>query len=655
MVPFWGWMGALAEGVGSVRAQWRLVPVAGAGLLTAASGALLAIAVNAATGAPVRWFPAVERHPLWWTAGATFGVAGAGLLAWAAERWYESGLRELVPARQRPEPWVVDRPAEVNQIVAAVRRRAGDTVGITTAVQGAGGFGKTTVAKLVRCDRRVLRRYRRRVYWVTLGRDAGKETLPGLVNDLIRQIDTHGAVTFTSAQQAGEHLAAILAKGKRRLIILDDVWTSEQLAAFPVAGQCARLITTRVPSLTEGAAIPVRVDQMTDKQARALLHGLTPLPAEVESGLLEETGQWPLLLQLANKILADQAKLGGDISPAAEDLLRQLRINGALAADEATGEANRQLDVSDPVQRNKAVRATIEASTGLLTTAEHARLAELAAFAEDEIIPLALITDLWHATARISRLVAGQLVTRLADLALLSLAPGDEAITMHDVIRDYLRKGLGVVRLAQLESALLDSASDGLPRVPAASGHGTVIAWWDLPAQARYLRDHLIEHLLAAGRHQEATMVATDLRWAAARLNQAGPAAPYADLTQVGTPPALRLARLLSQNAHLLAPTDPPHSLTDILCGRASHDPHWEPQATVLTADRKLPALSYVWPPPDLPASTLRRTLTGHTDTVTTRLPRTAPGWPPQAPTRACASGTPAPDSSARSSAAPGT
>jgi hypothetical protein len=42
---------------------------------------------------------------------------------------------------------VVDRPAEVSQILRALgRRRGGSTVGVTTAVHGAGGFGKSTIA-----------------------------------------------------------------------------------------------------------------------------------------------------------------------------------------------------------------------------------------------------------------------------------------------------------------------------------------------------------------------------------------------------------------------------------------------------------------------------------------------------------------------------
>ena len=111
--------------------------------------------------------------------------------------------------------------------------------------------------------------------------------------------------------------------------------------------------------------------------------------------------------------------------------------------------------------------------------------------------------------------------------------------------------------------------------------------------------------------------LATDLRWAAGRLDQAGPAAPYVDLTLVDTPRAERLRRLLGQTAHLLAPTDPPHSLIDILCSRVSHDPDWGPQARTLTASRRLPALSNAWPPPDLPEPALRRILTGHDDDVT--------------------------------------
>ncbi len=602
--------------------RWRRLTVLTlAGGLAAAATTVVAVVAAVATGGKAPWWlPAAARYPLWWLAGATAGVAGAGLLGWGSQRWYERGLAELVPAVQRPEPWVVDRPAEVSQIVAALRRR-GETVGITTTVQGAGGFGKTTVAKIVRAHRRVLRRFKGRVYWVTLGRDVSKEALVGLVNGLIAQVDRGQAVTFTDARQAGEHLAALLAKGPRRLVVLDDVWSPEQLAVFPVAGRCARLITTRTPSVAGGAAVPVRVDQMSEKQARAvLLADLPPLPPTVVRGLVEETGRWPLLLRLVNKILTDQAKVQSNITAGAEDLLKRLRAGGALQVDELTGTATQQLDISDPDQRNKAITATIQASTSLISPADLDRFAELAIFAEDETIPVQLLATLWQATGNLDQMATRLLCARLADLALLALIPGldDGAVTLHDVIRDYLRQRLGTVRLVQLHQILLDAVAKGLPRTPAARvAGGKVRAWWELPETARYLQEHLIEHLLAARRAGEAEELAADLRWAGARLQVSGPAGPYADLAHIGTPRAQRLGRMIGQSAHLLAPTEPSYSLIDILYSRVSQDPDWGPQAHAFACARKQPALVSKWPLPDLPHLALRRTLTGHTTWVT--------------------------------------
>jgi WD40 repeat protein len=597
---------------------WRLVLVALAGLLAAVAATVLAVALNAATGGTAQWFPTMDRHPLWWTAGATAAVAGAGLVVWRVQGWYDRGRAELLPAVQQPEPWVVDRPDEVNQIVAALRNPQGGTVGITTAVQGAGGFGKTTVAKVIRADSRVLRQFSSRVYWVTVGRDVSGDALARLVNGLITRMDPDRALTATDTSQAAEQLAAVLAKGPPRLVILDDVWTDEQLAAFPQAGRSARLVTTRNPSLVGGTIVVVRVDQMSPAQAQAvLLAGLPPLPAHLSQALLVQTGRWPLLLRLVNKILADQARLQPDISTAAGDLLARLQGGGTLQVDELTGAAAQQFDVKDSGQRGKAVRATVQASTGLLSVAEHGRLAELGVFAANETIPVALAAALWKICGGLDRLAAGGLCARLADLALLNLVPGNDggAIEVHDVIRDYLREELGPERLPGINQGLLDAAAADLPvsaAVGASGGGGSVTAWWELPQQAGYLLDHLIEHLLAAGRSQDAEAVACDLRWAGSRLAEAGPAALSADLVLVGTPRAERLRRLLGQSAHLLASTELPHSQLDILFSRVSHDPDWGYQASILRAERTQPALVSLWSLPDLPDPALRQVLDGH-------------------------------------------
>lgn len=165
------------------------------------------------------------------------------------------------------------------------------------------------------------------------------------MNDLVRQIAPGRAQPFTDVRQAAEHLAAVLADGPRRLVILDDVWFKDQLAAFPVAGRCARLVTTRVQSLVAGATVPVKVDQMSDEQARHVLTaGLSPTPpAATVEALLMEAGRWPLLLRLLNKILIDKCRSHADIHAVTGELLQHLRRDGAARVDDLTGATGRQL------------------------------------------------------------------------------------------------------------------------------------------------------------------------------------------------------------------------------------------------------------------------------------------------------------------------
>lgn len=588
---------------------WRVAILAGAGLLAALATTVGAVAINVATGGSSPWLPAIQDDPLWWTAGATVGVACAAMLVWLAQKSADRRWLELVPVEQRPEAWVVDRPDEVGQVVTALIGRSGATVGITTAVHGAGGFGKTTVAKLVRSDPRVLRKFARRIYWVTLGRDVRTPAaIAEKVNDLIARIDPGNAVTFTDPQQAGEHLAAMLAAGPHCLVVLDDVWYPEQEAAFPVGGRrSARLVTTRIPALVAGDSVPVRVDQVTPEQARALLtHGLPPLPSSLVTGLVAETGRWPLLLRLVNKVLADQIKSESNIAQCARELLDRLRGEGLLQIDRLTGAVAQQLDVADPRQRERAVAATIEASSGLLTAAERERLAELAVFVEDETIPVTLVGSLWRATSGMTLLETRALCARLDALALLTLTSNQDGgvVGLHDVVRDFLQVELGAARLTELHRALLREAGAGLA------------AWWEMDVSARYLWEHLIEHLLAADQADLAEQVAGDVRWVIARLTQSGPAAPYADLVLVGTARCVRLCELLGRTTHLLAPTTPAHSQIDVLHSRVAHDPDWGAQFAALAQATDRPMLTNRWELPDLLNPALRRTLTGHTNVV---------------------------------------
>jgi WD40 repeat protein len=538
-----------------------------------------------------------------------------------------SVLRPQVEVPLPPEPQapdgVVARPAE---LTAVVRALVGDgqagTVGITTGLYGAGGFGKTTLARMVCADPQVRRYFEGRVHLVTVGRDV--RTLAAVaakVNDVIKLVTGEDA-TFTDPQMAGWRLGSLLDAGPRRLLVLDDVWEQAQLEPFTQGGRkCARLVTTRVPELLTGRGVAVLVDQMSPEQAQALLtSGLPQLDPAVARGLLAATGRWPLLLRLVNKILTDYARLAPDVSAQGTVLTERLLAGGPAVVDDILGDPGRGLDVGQPQERARAVRATIGASTSLLAPRDAERFAELGVFAEDETIPFSLVVRLWRATAGLDDLRAAQLYNRLAQLALVSQADGAAGgIALHDVVRDFLRAELGRRRLAELNGLLLDAVAADLPAsspLPPDGSRPAGVAWWGLGRADRYLWDHLIEHLIDAGRSDRAEALAGDLRWVGTRLEQFGPAAPAADLSAVGTPRAALLRTALMRAAHLLAPTEPARAVVDILHSRIADDPDWRSQVTALRDVCRRPRLVNRWSLPDADP-TLRRVLTGHTGLMT--------------------------------------
>ena len=266
---------------------------------------------------------------LW--AGVLVGLAavvGAGAAVWPL---IVAPPKALLPPELQVPDWVVGRPAEMAEVVAALTGDQTGTVGITTALEGAGGFGKTTLAQMVCADRRVRKHFGGRVFLVTVGRDVrSAAAVAAKVNDVIRLVFGEDAA-FTDPELAGRRLGALLDTGPRRLLVLDDVWESGQLAAFIDGGRrCARLVTTRVAGLLAERATAVRVvDQMSVEQSRRLLtYDLPPLDAAVADTLLAVTGRWPLLLRLSNKILASAVNAGQDVSAAGGALAGQLRASG---------------------------------------------------------------------------------------------------------------------------------------------------------------------------------------------------------------------------------------------------------------------------------------------------------------------------------------
>ena len=556
----------------------------------------------------------IWRYPSLAALVLTVSVAACGALL----VWLQGRTDDPPPPSAPPVPsWVVDRPKEIDGVVRGLcQGRGGATVGITTALHGAGGFGKTTLATMVCADERVRRHFGGRVYQVTIGRDVrDRAQIAGKVNETIRFI-TGEASDFTDPHTAGEHLGRLLDQRPRLLLVIDDVWEPEQLAPFLTGGRrCARVVTTRRPTTLPGTAEKVHVDSMSPEQSRAVLTWeLPPVTPALVGALLGVTGRWPLLLRLVNRVLADEVTSGVSVDDGARQVLDRLLAEGPVGVDELSG-AGPGLNLDDPRKRDQAVKATMEASTDLLPPGGAERLNELGIFVEDETIPVDLVTDLWAATSGMDPVAARGLCRRMADLSLVTFHDG--VLTLHDVVRAYLRRELGD-HLADVNAGLLDAIAATLPATDRLAPHtpGPCPTWWDLAGSDRYLSEHLITHTVEAGRPDDAEAIAGDLRWVVARWRQSGLGAPIRDLTAVGTPTATGRVRGLARSAHMVSVDDPEDVFVDVLASRLHDDPMWTVHIQALDTTLDRPHLVNLWPLPDLPDPAARQTLTGHTGWV---------------------------------------
>ena len=287
---------------------------------------------------------------------------------------------QLTPAAARPHPPAglscpsprstatrSTGPSCCGQVVDAVVAREAGTVGLTTGLVGAGGFGKTTLARMVAHDPRVQERFPDGVVWITVGADMGAPELAAEITSVARLFD--GTVPqLTNPLSAGAKLRDVVA-GRRVLLVVDDVWSPSQVDPFLGWEGTVTLFTTRRRDVLPPAAVTVPVDQMTASESAALLTtGLPALPTELVERVEAACGSWPLLLALVHGRLRQQVGAGADAVATLGKVLTALNADGITV-----------LDVDDPEQRSSAVARTIELSLERLTTDERARYAELAA------------------------------------------------------------------------------------------------------------------------------------------------------------------------------------------------------------------------------------------------------------------------------------
>jgi NB-ARC domain/TIR domain len=166
-----------------------------------------------------------------------------------------------------PEPPgdFVARPLEFDALKKELLNNKGDAIAVTAALKGAGGYGKTTLARKLAHDADIQDAYFDGILWVELGEKP--TNLLSILSDLV-EILTGDRPGLENSNIAASKLAEAL--GDRRiLIIVDDVWREQDLRPFLRGGPNAtRLITTRIDNVLPANAFRLPVDAMQKPDRR---------------------------------------------------------------------------------------------------------------------------------------------------------------------------------------------------------------------------------------------------------------------------------------------------------------------------------------------------------------------------------------------------
>ena len=411
-----------------------------------------------------------------------------------------------------PEPGFVPRPEEFAALKRAVLGRGNEPVAITAALRGAGGFGKTELARFLCHDNDIEEAFDGGILWTTIG-EAPANPVAALADLTAALRGQRPEATGLDAAKAA--LAEVL-DDRACLLVIDDVWRRRDVDPFLHRGprdHTTRLITTRDDGVLPRDAMKVPVDAMRPGEAVSLLTRNLPLiPAGLQSRIddlaQKRLGGWPLLLAQVNKLLCERVEQGEPIEQALDYFERSLTRRGVA----------RTLRADDPDDRRRSAAGTLDISMEQLASDDdRARFTELGVFCEDARITFASIAALWGCDGRFDELDTDDFCQKLRRLSLvqdLDRRRGD--LRLHDVVRSLLRERLGAARLAALEAALVDGWRKGC---------GQDWSKLDDPYALRFLP----AHLAALGAGDELTRLLLDPKWMMAKLSALGAPGLLAD------------------------------------------------------------------------------------------------------------------------------
>jgi tetratricopeptide (TPR) repeat protein len=327
---------------------------------------------------------------------------------------------------ERPDPTIpylvpplpanhVPRTAELSELKALLLSNQREVA--VTALRGMGGVGKTTLAIALCHDKAVLDQFPDGILWTTLGPKAEIAS-----EQLVWGKELGEDLSPISGAPARASRLRTLLYHKRCLIVIDDVWKTEDLALMQVGGPCcATLVTTRERKIAQKVGVARDLDVLSPEQAIALLEcwavQISANELDLARELAKRLGYLPLALALAGAQIQDGQKW--------QRLLAIFR--------DAQGADIRKLDLDDASTRDESLALTFNMTVERLEDELRERFAMLGIFAGGREAPFTMeaAAAIWVVSAE----PALQSLERLVRVALLE-RDGDR-YSLHLLVRDY--------------------------------------------------------------------------------------------------------------------------------------------------------------------------------------------------------------------------
>lgn len=379
--------------------------------------------------------------------------------------------------------------------------------------QSIGGIGKTVIASALVRDEEIRRTFVDGIIWVTLGKH------PHITTKQIEIAHALGKNTCTyQDEQHGRKQLEQLLSGHSCLIVLDDAWEAEHIAAFDIQSErCRILITSRNNDLIQqtGSA-EHRVQVLNDDQAVRLIAlwsgiQIDKIPLEAHK-VVRECGNIPLAIATQGALIRTNPVRWNNI-------LYRLRNTDV----EKIGKKFPDYPYPNLI---KALHISVET---LDRTMQKAYLS-LAIFPEDTLIPESVILRFWqaHSALQLGPNESRDMIYSFLNRSLIQLDEQNN-IKLHDLQSDYIRQISGNVR--SLHHTLLnayrptntavESDSAGKETTPSpddTSMEEPSTPWHILPPEETYMWQHLPYHLVNSGLEKELLCLLRSFCWIKAKL-----------------------------------------------------------------------------------------------------------------------------------------